>query len=62
MNVLNQIYASVSQAYTAYKASPQGSATEEDNLGGELEDLKRILMEARRATGVQFICFRQQKG
>ncbi|KAJ9125138.1 hypothetical protein QFC22_000092 [Naganishia vaughanmartiniae] len=61
MNVLNQIYASVSQAYTAYKASSQGSATEDDNLGGELEDLKRILMEARRATGVQFICFRQQK-
>ncbi|KAJ9097373.1 hypothetical protein QFC19_006842 [Naganishia cerealis] len=62
MNVLNQIYASVSQAYTAYKTSAEGTATGEDNLSGELEDLKKILLEARRATGVQFICFRQQKG
>lgn len=60
MDVLNEIYASISQAYASYKEGPAGSALGGDNLNQELENLKQVLLDARRATGVQFICFRKQ--
>ncbi|KAJ9115628.1 hypothetical protein QFC20_000954 [Naganishia adeliensis] len=60
MDVLNEIYASISQAYASYKEGPAGSARGADNLNQELENLKQVLLDARRATGVQFICFRKQ--
>ena len=61
MNVLNAIYAQISQAYAAYKEGPAGSALGADNLNLELETLKQVLLDARRATGVQFICFRKEQ-
>ena len=61
MDVLNDIYAQISQAYAAYKEGPAGLALGADNLNQELENLKQVLLDARRATGVQFICFRKQQ-
>lgn len=61
MDVLNDIYAQISQAYAAYKEGPAGLAMGSDNLNQELENLKQVLLDARRATGVQFICFRKQQ-
>jgi exocyst complex component 2 len=48
------LYNKISQAY----ASRPG---ESDNLQANLDGVKRTLAETRRATGVEFLCFRQNK-
>lgn len=51
--VLNNIYEAISQAYSR-KSS-------EDELEKELENLKKVLYDCRRATGVEFVCFKPTK-
>lgn len=48
---LTQIYAAISQAYTR---RPGGT----ENLQLELDGVKRTLSDTRRATAIDFLCFR----
>ena len=48
---LTQIYAAISQAYTR---KPGGN----ENLQLELDGVKRTLSDTRRATAIDFLCFR----
>ncbi|KAI5996502.1 exocyst complex component Sec5-domain-containing protein [Pisolithus orientalis] len=50
---LSELYTKISQAYARRQA--------DDNLQGNLDSVKKILAESRRATGIEFMCFRQPK-
>ncbi|TEB31864.1 hypothetical protein FA13DRAFT_1754665 [Coprinellus micaceus] len=50
---LSELYNKISQAYARRPT--------DDNLQASLDGVKRILAETRRATGVEFLCFRQTK-
>jgi exocyst complex component 2 len=50
---LSDLYTTISQAY----ARRQG----DENLQTHLDGVKKILAETRRATGIDFLCFRQNK-
>ena len=50
---LSELYTKISQAY----AKRPG----DENLQAHLEGVKRTLSDARRATGIEFLCFRQTK-
>jgi exocyst complex component 2 len=52
-DILNDIYTSISQTFTRRNDS--------GNLQRELEDLKKILFEARRATSGHYLCFKPVK-
>lgn len=51
-NTLSDTYVKISEAYGKKK---------EEGLEVNLEHVKRILSETRRATGVEFLCFRPTK-
>lgn len=51
---LQSIYKTISQSY--YRRPTPNSASE---LQAELEGLKRTLVASRRATALQFLCFRR---
>jgi len=51
--ILNEIYSVISQAYSRRAG--------EGELERELEDLKKVLYDCRRATGVEFVCFKPTK-
>jgi exocyst complex component 2 len=48
-----ELYEKISKAYQR--------RSEEEQLGVHLENVKRILAEARRATAVEFMCFREAR-
>ncbi|KAH9941188.1 exocyst complex component Sec5-domain-containing protein [Epithele typhae] len=50
---LSELYTKISQAY----AKRPG----DENLQSHLDGVKRTLADARRATGIEFLCFRQTK-
>ena len=50
---LSELYTKISQAY----AKRPG----DENLQAHLEGVKRTLSDARRATGIEFLCFKQSK-
>ncbi|KAI5992863.1 hypothetical protein EDC04DRAFT_2910949 [Pisolithus marmoratus] len=50
---LSELYTKISQAYARRLT--------DDNLQGNLDSVKKILAESRRATGIEFMCFRQPK-
>ena len=51
---LSELYNKISQAYARRPT--------DDNLQGHLDSVKKTLAESRRATGIEFMCFRQSKG
>lgn len=50
---LSELYNRISQAYTRRPG--------DENLQANLDGVKKILAETRRATGIEFLCFRQTK-
>ncbi|KAF8899761.1 exocyst complex component sec5 [Gymnopilus junonius] len=50
---LSDLYNRISQAYAR--------RTGDENLQANLDGVKKILAETRRATGIEFLCFRQTK-
>ena len=50
---LSELYTKISQAY----AKRPG----DENLQANLDGVKKTLADARRATGIEFLCFRQTK-
>lgn len=50
---LSELYTRISQAY----AKRPG----DENLQAHLDGVKKTLSDARRATGIEFLCFRQTK-
>jgi exocyst complex component 2 len=50
---LSELYNKISQAYARRPG--------DESLQTSLDGVKRILAETRRATGVEFLCFRQTK-
>ena len=50
---LSELYTKISQSY----AKRPG----DENLQAHLDGVKKTLAEARRATGIEFLCFRQTK-
>ena len=50
---LSELYNKISQAYARRPG--------DENLQSNLDGVKKILAEARRATGIEFLCFRQSK-
>ena len=52
--ILTQIYGAISQAYSR---KPGGA----ENLQQELDGVKKTLGETRRATAIDFLCFRPSK-
>ncbi|OJA13320.1 hypothetical protein AZE42_08619 [Rhizopogon vesiculosus] len=50
---LGELYTKVSQAYARRPG--------DENLQGNLDSVKRTLAESRRATGIEFMCFRAPK-
>lgn len=50
---LSELYNTISQAYARRPT--------DDSLQTSLDGVKRILADTRRATGVEFLCFRQTK-
>ena len=51
--ILSELYNKISQAYAR--------RTGDENLQSNLDGVKKILAETRRATGIEFLCFRQPK-
>ncbi|PPQ68923.1 hypothetical protein CVT24_007667 [Panaeolus cyanescens] len=52
-NTLSDLYNKISQAYTRRPG--------DENLQAKLDGVKKILADTRRATGIEFLCFRQTK-
>ncbi|KAF8801103.1 exocyst complex component sec5 [Phlegmacium glaucopus] len=50
---LSELYNKISQAYARRPG--------DENLQSNLDGVKKILAETRRATGIEFLCFRQSK-
>ena len=50
---LSELYNRISQAYARRSG--------DENLQTNLDGVKKILAETRRATGIEFLCFRQTK-
>lgn len=50
---LSELYNRISQAYARRSG--------DENLQANLDGVKKILAETRRATGIEFLCFRQTK-
>lgn len=50
---LSELYNRISQAYSRRSG--------DENLQANLDGVKRILADTRRATGIEFLCFRQTK-
>lgn len=50
---LADLYNKISQAYTKRPG--------DENLQSNLDGVKKTLAETRRATGIEFLCFRQTK-
>jgi len=50
---LSDLYNKISQAYAR--------RTGDENLQSNLDGVKKTLAETRRATGIEFLCFRQTK-
>ncbi|KIJ14534.1 hypothetical protein PAXINDRAFT_100026 [Paxillus involutus ATCC 200175] len=50
---LSELYNKISMAYARRPG--------DENLQGNLDSVKRTLAESRRATGIEFMCFRQSK-
>ncbi|KAL4068578.1 exocyst complex component Sec5-domain-containing protein [Scleroderma yunnanense] len=50
---LSELYNKISQAYARRPS--------DDNLQSHLDSVKKTLAESRRATGIEFMCFRQSK-
>jgi len=50
---LSEVYNKISQAYTRRPG--------DENLQSNLEGVKKTLADTRRATGVEFLCFRPTK-
>ena len=50
---LSDLYNKISQAYARRPG--------DENLQTHLDGVKKILAETRRATGIEFLCFRQTK-
>lgn len=50
---LSELYNKISMAYARRPG--------DENLQGHLDNVKRILAESRRATSIEFMCFRQSK-
>ena len=50
---LSELYTKISQAYA--------KRTGDENLQAHLDGVKKTLADARRATGIEFLCFRQTK-
>ena len=50
---LSELYNKISQAYARRPG--------DENLQSNLDGVKKILAETRRATGIEFLCFRQPK-
>ena len=51
--ILSELYNKISQAYARRSG--------DENLQSNLDSVKKILAETRRATGIEFLCFRQPK-
>ena len=51
--ILSELYNKISQAYARRPG--------DENLQSKLDGVKKILAETRRATGIEFLCFRQSK-
>ena len=51
--ILSELYNKISQAYARRPG--------DENLQSNLDGVKKILAETRRATGIEFLCFRQPK-
>jgi len=51
--ILSELYNRISQAYARRPG--------DENLQSNLDGVKKILAETRRATGIEFLCFRQPK-
>ena len=52
-DTLSKLYNKISQAYTRKSG--------DENLQMHLDGVKKTLAETRRATGIEFLCFRQSK-
>ena len=52
-DTLSKLYNKISQAYTRKSG--------DENLQMHLDGVKKTLAETRRATGIEFLCFRQTK-
>jgi exocyst complex component 2 len=50
---LGELYTNISKAYTKRPG--------DEGLQGSLDGVKRTLLETRRATGIEFLCFRATK-
>ena len=50
---LSDLYNKISQAYSRRPG--------DENLQSNLDGVKKILADTRRATGIEFLCFRQTK-
>lgn len=50
---LSELYNKISMAYSRRPG--------DENLQGHLDNVKKILAESRRATSIEFMCFRQPK-
>ena len=51
--ILSELYNKISQAYARRPG--------DENLQSNLDGVKKISAETRRATGIEFLCFRQPK-
>ena len=50
---LSEVYNKISQAYSRRPG--------DENLQNNLDGVKKTLADSRRATGIEFLCFRQTK-
>lgn len=56
---LKQIYETISRKYVREGAA--GAAAEAEMLQRELEGVKRTLVSSRKATALEFLCFRKPR-
>ncbi|PKI84021.1 Exocyst complex component S5 [Malassezia vespertilionis] len=57
-NALKRMYESISQRYGS---TPSGKRDQKDFLQKELESVKQTLIASRKATALEFLCFRRPK-
>ncbi|EPQ29151.1 uncharacterized protein PFL1_03438 [Pseudozyma flocculosa PF-1] len=58
---LKRVYETISQKYQRAGAAAGGGADEAETLKRELERVKRALMDSRKATALEFLCFRKAR-
>ena len=59
---LKRVYETISERYSSSAAGMPGDMNQGQLLQRELEGVKETLVASRRATALEFLCFRRPKG